>query len=207
MITKHIETYARLMKEVKRRVEVVKDLHRGLGNAEYEPAQIESVYLQFRKMLELVALGSLVANRDALDRVLSSLGQHWNAKRMFKDIKKVNPDFYPRAVVEPPSRLPGVTADLLPRTEGVLTKQEFILLYDRCGAVLHASNPLGRAVDYDTYRSQSPQWLGKIMSLLESHTIHLVGDDGFWLIHMQEDGDDEVHFYRFDLVGPAVAGG
>jgi hypothetical protein len=40
----------------------------------------------------------------------------------------------------------------------------------------------------------------KLIRLLNCHQVHLVGETGFWLIHMQENGDEDVHFYQFGLV-------
>jgi hypothetical protein len=192
------------MEEIKRRVEVIAAFQAGRANALYEPTQIESVYLQIRKILELIALGSLVANRDALSKILTNVAHHWNAKKMFKDIKRVNPDFYPHAIVESPSQQPGIVSDVTPRTDGVLNKTEFVHLYEKCGAILHAANPFARGLDYDAYWAEVPQWLSKIMALLGSHQIHLVGDTGSWLIHMNEERDDKVHYYRFERVEPAA---
>ncbi len=205
MTVKHIEAYAKLMKEVKLRTAVIDALRSGNAHETFPETRIESIYLQLRKILELIALGSLVANHDALAKIVSTLGDHWNAKTMFRDIKKVNPDFYPHPVVDQPSTVPGATNELVPLVEGTLTKEDFVHLYDRCGGLLHAANPLGRTVDYDRYAADVPKWLGKIVTLLSSHKIHLLGDTGFWLVHMREEGDNEVHFYRFDLVGPVAA--
>ncbi|HXQ21126.1 MAG TPA: hypothetical protein VN812_05590, partial [Candidatus Acidoferrales bacterium] len=57
-----IKKYAALMKEVKLRMEVISFFGTRPGHALYEPATVELMCLQLRKMLELIAMASLVAN-------------------------------------------------------------------------------------------------------------------------------------------------
>jgi hypothetical protein len=65
--------YCGLMKEVKLRMAVVDYFISGKGSALYQPPTLESACLQLRKILELVAFGSLVANADAYTSVYSAL--------------------------------------------------------------------------------------------------------------------------------------
>ena len=78
-----------------------------------------------------------------------------------------------------------------------LTKADFETLYDECGAIMHSRNPYGQPIDYVQYQNQLLGWQTKIMNLLNSHQINLVNRPGFYLIHMKEDRDDEVHYYEF----------
>ncbi len=57
-----LSKYCELMEEVKRRTDVVKHFLAGPQHALYRATAIECMCLQIRKILELVALGSLVAN-------------------------------------------------------------------------------------------------------------------------------------------------
>ena len=62
----------------------------------------------------------------------------------------------------------------------------------------HANNPFGSQADLDYYTAMIPVWEDLIIGLLNSHIIHLKGVEGFYIIHMQEDGTDDVRGYFFE---------
>jgi hypothetical protein len=192
-----IQKYASLMKELKLRMEVLEFFASGKGSALYQPPTVESCYLQVRKMLELIAFGSLVANKTLYEGVHARFASHWHAGRLLEDLAEVNPDFYPKPVVEVPSKRPGVVNELQNRPPDFLDTSDFVQLYNECGAIMHARNPYAQPIDYGQYQSKLRPWQRKIMNLLNSHQVHLVGHPGFYLIHMKENQDDEVHFYEF----------
>jgi hypothetical protein len=63
-----IIVYAAVMEEIKRRTAVAHSFLRGTSSAMYRATQVESIYLQIRMILELVALASLAAKQVALRR-------------------------------------------------------------------------------------------------------------------------------------------
>ncbi len=191
------------MEEIKRRVNVINFLYSGSGHNLYEPTTIESIYLQFRKILELIAMGSLIANKKIMTKARDGIEKSWNAELILKDIGRLNPDFYPKPITENKSSDPKVVSNWEDRNDDFLTKKEFVRLYKRSGAIMHADNPLGKKTNYSAYKSQIPSWRDKIMNLLNTHQIRLVNDTNIYLIHMKEDRDDKVHGYTFGLVGKA----
>lgn len=199
--TPPIHLYAEQMREIKRRTEVIDFFLRKDGHALYQPTTIESICLQFRKILELIAFSSLVANKDRYAAVHKKFESHWNAELLLRDLSRVNPDFYPKPIAEKKSATPGVVNDLIPITDGYLSQEDFIHIYKKCGGMMHATNPYGSKTGLHFFEKSFPTWRAKLIRLLNSHTVHLVGETGFWLIHMKEDGDNEVHFYEFALVG------
>jgi len=194
--------YCDLMEEVKRRIEVVNYFLSGQGNALYQPATIESVCLQIRKILELVAFGSLVANRDAYTAAYTKLSKAWNAGEILAELEKINPAFYPVPVIDVPSNVPGVQSRHQKRVGDYLDKDEFKEVYGRCGVMAHAANPYGKGIDYMYYARKLPVWRTRIMNLLNAHDIHLLGNPGMYAIHMSEHGDDRVKFYKFQPPSP-----
>jgi len=193
-----IAKYASLMKEVRLRTVVIHFFTTGGGHALYEPPTIESMCLQLRKILELIAMASLVANKGAYSKLYDDFAKTWNAKFLLKQLKGVNADFYPKPIVEIPSKRPGVKMDWAPMSADYLTEVEFVKVYEKCGAIMHWGNPFGSQVDYAYYRKQIPIWSRRVVNLLNSHTIRLVNDERLFLIHMKEDTDDEVHYYTFE---------
>jgi hypothetical protein len=190
--------YCNLMEEVKKRTSVIDIFLSGSSNALYKATTIESICLQFRKILELIAMGSLVANKKAFSQIYSDFSKCWNAEYIFKDIERINPEFYPSPIIEVPSTKPGLKMDWKDKehTE-YLTKQDFVKLYKKCGAIMHSGNPYGSQVDYGYYDKNIPDWRTKIISLLNTHKIHLLNDENIYLIHMREERDNKVHHYTF----------
>jgi hypothetical protein len=90
MVSEHlyIEKYCGLMEEVKLRMGVADHFLTGRGNALYEPPTLESVCFQIRKILELIAFGSLIANRDAYSTAYSKISKTWNAGDLLRELEK-----------------------------------------------------------------------------------------------------------------------
>lgn len=193
-----IQKYCDLMEEIKLRVAVVDFFLTGKGHALYQPTTIESVCLQIRKVLELIAFGSLVANKESYSAAYEQFAKHWNARLMLRDLARVNPDFYPKPVVETPSSDPRAIHELKDREIDYMTKAEFERIYEKCGATMHADNPYGSRTDYEYYRVNLPIWRTQIVNLLNNHQIRLFGEKGFYVIHMKETRDDKVHYYKFE---------
>lgn len=191
-----LNKYCQVMEEVKKRTSVVSHFQSAPEHALYQATAIETMSLQVRKILELVALGSLVANQDSWNGSLRELRSAWNANDILKKLGKVNPDFYPQPVIEVPKSGP-IKADIQERTEGYLTEEMFGKVYGRLGDILHAKNPLGPPMDYDYWLTAIPEWMNLIIRLLNSHKIRLLGNPNMFLIHMNDESDGNVKGYEF----------
>jgi len=172
------------MLEVKRRTAVIDAFVLDPNHALYRATTIEVVYLQFRKILELIALGSLVANKDAFSKMYEKFAKYWNAELLIKDMARVNPSFYPKPIIQQPSTDPGFKMKFLDRNQDFLTKDDFIKLYNKCGGIMHSSNPYGSKIDYGYFDNAIGEWRGKIANLLNTHLIRLVNDENMYLIQM-----------------------
>jgi len=84
------------------------------------------------------------------------------------------------------------------RDQDYLTEDELITAHVRCGALMRSVSPFANPIDYEFYQQNFPVWRTRMNILLNNHEVHLLGDTGFWLIHMQEGGKgNEVSYYRF----------
>ncbi len=185
--------YATLMKEIKLRIDVISAFQTGRSHAVYVPTTVESTCLQIRKILELIAFGSLVANKDVYSKTYSNFAKTWKANLLLKDLSRINSNFYPRAIIEKPHGLESEFED----RKDALTQEEFENVYEKCNKIMHASNPFGSKIDLGYYEAQIPDWISRIMALLNTHTIRLLDDTRFYLVHMKEERDDEIHWYEF----------
>ena len=131
--------YAACMEEIKKRTLVVEAFLSGSRSALYLKTTVESIYLQFRKILELIAMASLSASPEYMARY-DRFRRHYNGKRILRDLENVNPEFYPRPtrqVIDPDT---GKVVEVVDVESGFLTKDEYVELYDICGDLLHSEN-------------------------------------------------------------------
>ncbi|MGH8322033.1 MAG: hypothetical protein ACRESI_08770 [Gammaproteobacteria bacterium] len=183
-----ISKYCELMAEVKRRTLVIDAFGSGSAQAVFKASTIECVYLQFRKILELIALGSLVANREVFSKVYLNFSKYWNAELLLKDVGRLNPNFYPKPIIQGKSADPNIKSEWKDRHNDWLTQRDLVKLYKKTGAILHADNPYGSKIDYAYYEREIEGWRLKIINLLNAHLIHLVGSPNIYLMQMGASG-------------------
>ncbi len=184
--TPDIAKYCGLMEEIRLRLDVVNALITRCNEVLHQVAVVESTYLQYRKILELIALSSLVANQEHVARVHSDFAQMWHAGRILRDVKRLNPDYYPQPVVEKPSGRPEGPSELVPPDAAFLNEDQFVELYGLCADLLHAANPYRSPIDYGSFASRIPLWHHRIINLLNSHYVRLANDPNLYLVHLHE---------------------
>jgi hypothetical protein len=193
-----IKVYVSVMEEIKLRTSVIYSFLSGTSNALYKATNIESIYLQIRMILELIALASIAANKTIFEENQRKFHKHWNPSDILKDIERLNPNYYPEPIREVPSKRHGVVNGLVAIKDGFLTKDELVSIHGKSGNILHAKNQYNKHIDYQEYEKQIPEIMEKIKRLLNCHQIRLLGDqDFFYLIHMKEERDNLVHYYKF----------
>jgi hypothetical protein len=201
-IERTLRLYEAQMEEIKKRTEVVECFVSGACTARYNVPTGECIALQIRKILELIALASLVANREEYARIHRNFAEHWRAKDILKEIEKVNPEYYP----VPTKQIPMGIADgvsrfqLLDIESGFLTKDEFMLLYDMCSDLLHAHSPFSAKARHDAevFRRDCVEWMNKIVKLLNHHNMHLAGGRTQIIALMRGSKDGMVHATYFE---------
>lgn len=193
------------MEEIKRRRAVIVDHLNGKYTTGRPITDVEFLFLQYRKMLELIALSTLCANRTQYEKVRASFKKEWSATRSFKTLKRINPNFYPKPseqIVDKETGKP--TMEMTTIRSGFLTKDEFVNIHGRCGDHLHASNPYSatadKALDYPAIRNEFLEWDSKISRLLSSHWTQLVDSKiKLWVV-MNPEWDDRVQVYEMEQI-------
>jgi hypothetical protein len=174
------------MEEIRDRLGLVAAVGEHRVSTSIQIFDIELVFLQLRKCLELIAFASLIANKDKYSAAHASFASHWRAKAMLDCIEKVNPDFYPIALEIPKVLDNGVKhCDRIP--DGFLTKTEFELLYDKSSEILHSRNPFTTKDPVVQLRYSTKEWVSRIQRLLALHVTHLV-DGTVWIIQIPNEG-------------------
>jgi hypothetical protein len=186
MLNREIDRYAKLMNEVRMRMETISDLISGRTKTTYIQTNIESICLQFRKILELIAFGSLVCHNKEYSAV-RAITKDWHAARILKAVEQINPDFYPipvRGWVGPDRN----GQHKLAMFRGVqLTRIQFAALYDQCGQLLHSQNPFTRHKSSVSFLNRAPNMMHRVQGLLSEHVVTLpLGKDFLW-VHIPQD--------------------
>jgi hypothetical protein len=203
-IPSDVGAYVLHMEELKRRLALLHRVANGGVSLGPELFNYELLSVQFRKVLEHIAFGSLCANREAYAAVHAEFHKHWNAAWLLDSLREIHPDFYPKAATITPGGEPG--SKLVHRLEdGFLTEDEFAELYGVCCDVLHTPNPYAGPKRVN-FRLPVKLWLARIERLLNVHYMQPSGTDGMWVVQMQHPHDGKVHaFIASVLPSPDLA--
>jgi len=194
-----INSYMNSMWEMQKRVNVVEALINDKVSFSYLAPKIESTVLQIRKILELIALSSLAANKELFEINKKKFEDKWRVAKILKSIESINPGFYPTPIIEEKTKDEKVKAALIAREDGYLTKSELVSIHGRCGNILHASNPYGTQPDYNYFQEKIPIWMDKIMHLIILHKIQLL-DNKFYLVRFTGGKEKKVSYNIFEKV-------
>lgn len=178
-LTKNIEIqkYLNLMVEAKYRlIEITKlcqefdRLHKTTDDVLFD-----SICLQVRKIVEIVAMSSLVSNKEAFENVQSNVEKAWNGIDIIKEIERYTPHVFPEVSYKYEKINPNELVKYyqnLKQTKDVLNKDKFCDIYKKCGAALHTNNPYNdkRRTKQEILKSL-PKWITLIFNTLAIHTI------------------------------------
>jgi len=178
--------YINCMEEVRDRVNLVKSVGEHRITTGLQPFDVELVFLQLRKILELIAFASLTANKEKYSAAHEKFATHWKAKLMLQELAKINPDFYPMPIRQPLLQANGVKH--CPAViDGFLTKDDFEFLYDKTSDMIHVRNPFTTQDPILKIGYSTKEWVSRIQVLLALHIVHLV-DGKKWIIEIPDQG-------------------
>ncbi len=187
--------YCGFLNEIRVRLEIVRSICKGALSVGTEPLDYEVVAVNLRKVLELIAFGSLTANKAAYSAIYDGIEKKWRAKVLLNDLEKIHPDFYPKPLL-PPAVSGGEPRHLHFefQSTGFLTREEFAELYDLCSKVIHTRNPFAAAVAVN-FRITVAEWVARIEKLLSFHLFRLSGLPQVWIGELAAPGDGKSHVY------------
>jgi len=188
------------MEQVKRRLRLIRLATTGRIRTSDEGADAEFACLQLRRALELTAFATLAANRERYSEIRVDVENEWRAKRILDRLTQLHPDFYPVPVS--PTRVGPGRWHFSAITDGYLTKDEFVELYDKCSDVLHEWNPFRSGRRQIDLRMSIDEWSARIERLLEFHRVRLVDQEDVLLVRLADPSDGKTHV----LTGTPQAG-
>jgi hypothetical protein len=189
------------MERVRRHVHTADQVFAGKIDTLDRDLNAELIFLHFRKALEEIAFASLSANREKYSAARAGFATEWSARRMLGFVEKVNPNFYPIPLKPPQETVPGHKFfDRI--SDGFLTKDDFVTLYDGSAEVLHSRNPYAPGDPIINVKYTVYEWSRRIKLLLGWHFVQIVDVQGLWVIQVPNGGTVRGFFGAAD--GPFV---
>jgi len=193
-----VNNYGWMMQDVKQRLKLIREINmrtRTLGTNLYD---IETCCLNFRKILEIIAMANMISNQDEYLAAYNNFASHWNAKKIIAFLENVNPNFYPTPIQVNVSSQIDRWDDI---NNGSLTKEEFIEIYNDTSPVLHTRNPFTPPPDqayFQAYIVKFKAWHDKIMLLLQNHSIELQSGNLLIVQLDNEEGHARVNWFALE---------
>ena len=196
--------YCECMEDIKRRVALIKRFITDGSTFGREDFDYELVSLRLRKILELIAFSSLVANKQKYSQAYKEYHNHWKSNLLLNNIEKLNSDFYPKPVNQPVEDNNGVKhfGDF---EKQYLTRDDFTKLMNLCSEVLHAWNPYTQKSRLINFEKSILEWLNLIQALLNMHFIRLADTKDVMLVVMSDENGKVHAYYGADVEPPAYA--
>ena len=132
------------------------------------------------KVVRFISSRNVVCEKELYEEYSAKFSSNWNAKYIFRDLERLNPKFY----LIPVKTVDTNIKEWITINDDFLSKEDAIKIYDKCGTLMHVSNPYGSQTDPHYYERMMPIWYKKIMNLLSQHLIRMVGGDQIYCIVM-----------------------
>ena len=214
-----VERYLRVMLDIKWRAEIISHIENTdrFNKDKDDPSlyryrslipqdvKIEAVALQIRRIIESIALASLVANEPLYKEEAEQFKKFNRTADIFKYIEKRNPDFYPKPIKQFQARYESnIESKIQFIEDGFMTRDMCIEVYKKCNKILHPQNPFAddKETDYEQFYSQVRDWINQIVRLLNCHVFRLVGSNDFYVVHMADTIIDLTNDYGGSISHP-----
>jgi hypothetical protein len=170
--------------------------------------EAETAILQMRKAMESIAFAAIAPHKTAYEtaraEVERDFTRDYNARRIFQILERINPSFYPLALL--PATQQSEPLDgrrhwhFERRTDGFLTKDDFEGFYDRLGKYLHADNPWGQDKGLNNLMQDLGGKIAAARALLGLHAAFIQTPTvrESWVIALGADGAPHVVVGRAD---------
>jgi hypothetical protein len=147
---------------------------------------IESISLHLRKVVELIALGSISANKVEYEKVRADIGRDWNARLIFRDVERINPSFFPI-----PFEFDG-DASMKEPTYKCMDREGLMELYDKTSQFMHSRNRYAPLQNYGYVLEDLAGRVDLLINLLRSFEVHLLPSDYLYFVVMNFRTEDPV---------------
>jgi len=188
------------MEEVKRRTNVAKkvvDLKRsGRSFTGDDDSDIDIIYLQLRKITELVMFACVVARKTAGDRLNKILRKGYDPAKLKKELASLNVDYFPEPKYDKNKGTDEVRSvgNLSEAEVPFASADDLLSAYGRAGNYLHAQreSKYGSGKAKAKVMDRAVEDLNNIVNLLNHHWIK-INDAVYFAVIMHGDNSGKVH--------------
>lgn len=175
-------------------------------NKNIDEVLIDSICLQLRKCLELIAMSSLISNKDVFLDIKTKIFNQWRGKSIINEIKKYSKFVFPiksyKYINFDHNKLANYYSSFEEIKENVLTEDVFCEIYDICSDFLHVKNPYGtdKNVDYKKIIENIGKWMDCIFNTYSLCKITPYGNERkIYLLHFGDVKDINTNVYIHTL--------
>ena len=206
-ITECVNKYASYMEEVKKRTDVVSRLMRmhraGQSMTGYIETDIDTVYLQLRKTIELVMFACIVANKSAGLALNQTLRKGYEIQKIKSELQRFNLKFFPTPKLEDGKGLGGIrkVKDLTHDVRPFMDEGEIFKAYGKAGNYLHSQRDYQYGGEEAKLKilERGVDTINQLVGLLNHHWTDIT-NDSFFAVVMQGEQDGKVHVSYMERV-------
>lgn len=183
--TEEINKYTECMIEIKQRLLFLKErLALGSSN-ERKLFDTEIICYQFRAIIELILLSSLVAHKKYYMQKLRQITGLYKIEVIINTLADKNPKFYPTAINEPKVNKDGqnIAMQMVYKETPFLTLEDAKLVYRDCSEYLHSKNPFAAPKNYQVW-AKFTEWYNKITALLHWHILNMFNVEKGFMVNL-----------------------
>lgn len=185
-----LNRYAGYMEEVKRRMDVVakvsEKVNSGSSMTGYIETDIDIVYLQLRKIIELVIFACITANKSAGLTLNKTLRKGYEIQKIKTELKRFNTDFFPSPKVHAETTKDSIREvdDLKQEDRPFMSEAELFRAYGIAGNYLHSQ----REYQYGTPQERiiilkdGIEYVNQLAHLLDHHWTNITEDSLFAVV-------------------------
>ena len=194
---KEMDRYVDCVKDIKSRILTIQ---KSIANPGYynNCLEVEFVCLQFRSILELIILSSLVNHAKEYNKTYEQMKTLWRIKPIMKRLEEINQEYFPIPVSIGASEPFALTT--LANTGNILTKDEILDFYGVLSDYTHPKNPFADAKDAVAMWNSFHVFWRKITNLLNVHLLQPLNLKVKFLVisNFENDKDPDVIYLRVD---------
>lgn len=184
--------YCAIMEELKARVDTIAEVASGIRpptSAQHHRHNVfifEGLYLQLRKVCELLALSLLLVHHMADEIWAKKLAKEWRSDRLLDEVAALNPIGFPKPIS--PSEWKSGSSERISEWPQVFTAAELKNLYSECGDRMHVGSlrNILRNRTRELNQTLIRDWVSKLQGGLSNHMIVLPQLDRSLLVRMQD---------------------
>ena len=166
-------TYREMMKKINIRMNTLQSFLAKNGERK-EDFDMETVALNFRKILELLIYANLESNREDYYSIHAPERRDWNIKLLIDRIKLINPRYFPIPIIVTAKEGGRATGVNFKKYTGLsMDEDDMITLFNYCGKLLHEDKVDAIPIDAKECLSVFTDWYYKLRGLLMSHFVFL----------------------------------